>query len=180
MVARELAVPVVVMHSRGPADSNKDYSAYDYAKQHAVLEGVMLELGEKVNAIVKGRGGLRRWLVMVDPGIGFSKSVEGNISLLRDASSLTAEHLLSSTRSRVVHSSTELNPLHGYPQLIGTSRKSFLGNILEEDDEWSGYRGRHTIPKDRDWATAGGVVCAVERGVAVVRVQRRHANGIWP
>ena len=107
--------------------------------------------------------------MMVDPGIRFSKSVEGDIGLLRGASSLTAKPLLSSTRSRVVHSSTELNPLHGYPQPIDTSRKSFLVNSLEEDDEWS---GRHTIPKDRDWATAGGVVCAVGRGVAVVRVDQ--------
>ncbi|THH18882.1 hypothetical protein EW146_g2177 [Bondarzewia mesenterica] len=58
--ARELAVPVVLMHSRGDAGSNKDYSAYGYAntgnkRDFAVLEGVALELGEKVEAIQEPR-----------------------------------------------------------------------------------------------------------------------------
>ena len=70
--ARELGVPVILMHSRGDAGANKDYSRCD-----SVLQGVAKELGEKVEAIVRGPGGLRRWLVMVDPGVGFSKSLEG-------------------------------------------------------------------------------------------------------
>ena len=72
---RELGVPVILMHSRGDAGANKDYSHYD-----SVLQGVAKELGEKVEAIVRGPGGLRRWLVMIDPGVGFSKSLRGQSS----------------------------------------------------------------------------------------------------
>ena len=88
-VAREFAVPVILMHSRGDAGQNKDYGAYAYAERGreggAVLEGVRVELGDKVEKIVKGKGGVRRWMVIVDPGIGFSKTVEGNLEVLRDA-----------------------------------------------------------------------------------------------
>ncbi|KAG2368918.1 Dihydropteroate synthase-like protein [Suillus spraguei] len=151
-VARRLAVPVILMHSRGDAGSNKDYSHY----KGGVLEGVRVELGEKVEAIIKGKGGVRRWFVIVDPGIGFSKTVEANCALLREASSMTAN--------------TPMNPLAGYPQLIGSSRKSFLGAILERPDVDGTYKGRKTEPKERGWATAATVACAVQQGASVVRV----------
>ncbi|KAI0046781.1 Dihydropteroate synthase [Auriscalpium vulgare] len=166
-VARELAVPVVVMHSRGDAGANKDYSAYGYSQLDAVLEGIAQELGEKVDLIVKGAGGVRRWLVVVDPGVGFSKTLESNLQVLRHASKITAETLPLSASSSVAGSR---NPLRGYPQLIGASRKSFLGAILSESDPDGSYRGRNTEPKERGWATAAAVAHAVKEGVAVVRV----------
>ncbi|EIN14606.1 Dihydropteroate synthase [Punctularia strigosozonata HHB-11173 SS5] len=156
-VSRDLAAPVILMHSRGDAGSNKDYSAYRGTPQvPPVMAGVRTELGERVEAAVKGRGGLRRWLVLVDPGIGFSKSVDDNLAVLRQASALTAR--------------VPGNPLAGYPQLIGTSRKSFLGAILAQPDAQSAYAGRQTAAKERGWATAAAVACAVQQGVAVVRV----------
>jgi dihydroneopterin aldolase/2-amino-4-hydroxy-6-hydroxymethyldihydropteridine diphosphokinase/dihydropteroate synthase len=151
-VARKLAVPVILMHSRGDAGSNKDYSQY----KGGVLEGARIELGEKVEAIIKGKGGVRRWFVIVDPGIGFSKTVEANCALLREASSMIAN--------------TPTNPLAGYPQLIGSSRKSFLGAILERPDADGAYKGRKTQPKERGWATAATVACAIQQGASVVRV----------
>ena len=83
------------MHFRGPAAENKDYVAYKYAWDEAsgrsavaVAEGVRVELGAKVERAVKGPGGIRRWLVIVDPGIGFSKTLEGNFELLRDVAAI--------------------------------------------------------------------------------------------
>lgn len=90
-VARDFAVPVVLMHSRGEAGKNKDYGMYKYAGGGgAVVEGVRVELGEKVERIVKGKGGVRRWFVIADPGVGFSKTVDGNLKVLRDAANVTA------------------------------------------------------------------------------------------
>jgi dihydroneopterin aldolase/2-amino-4-hydroxy-6-hydroxymethyldihydropteridine diphosphokinase/dihydropteroate synthase len=151
-VAHKLAVPVILMHSRGDAGSNKDYNQY----KGGVQEGVQVELAEKVEAIVRGKGGVRRWFVIVDPGIGFSKTVEANCVLLREARSMTAN--------------TRGNLLAGYPQLIGSSRKSFLGAILERPDADKTYWGRKTQPKERGWATAATVACAVQQGASVVRV----------
>lgn len=103
--ARELAVPVILMHSRGDAGANKDYSRYG-----SVVDGVVQELGEKVETIVRGPGGVRRWLVMIDPGTGFRRSVDDNLKVLRNSASITAE----------AHSvDAGWNPLRGYPQLIG-------------------------------------------------------------
>ena len=164
-VARDLAVPVILMHSRGEASANKDYSEYDYASDSqgrgAVIEAVKVELGEKVESIVKGKGGLRRWLVIVDPGVGFSKTVEGNLELLRNASSITDDSPRKDGKP---------NALRGYPQLVGTSKKSFLGRVLAERDSSSSYAGRETGPADRGWATAAALTCAIQQGAAVVRV----------
>ncbi|KAG6811799.1 hypothetical protein H0H92_005815 [Tricholoma furcatifolium] len=153
-IAREYAVPVVLMHSRGDAGQNKDYDQYG-TSPGAVIRGVQEELGEKVERVIKGRGGMRRWMVIIDPGVGFSKSVEGNLEVLRDGASIVADVEINGKR----------NPLRGYAQLVGTSRKSFLGAILAQ-----GERGRETKPKERVWATATGVVCAVQQGALVVRV----------
>ncbi|KAG6816553.1 hypothetical protein H0H93_007970 [Arthromyces matolae] len=153
-VSRDYATPAVLMHSRGDAGKNKEYDQYG-SGPGAVVRGVQIELGEKVERIVKGKGGLRRWMVIVDPGVGFSKTVEGNLEVLRDGASIVADVLIDGKR----------NPLRGYPQLVGTSRKSFLGVILAR-----GERGRETEAKERTWATAAGVVCAVQQGALVVRV----------
>lgn len=159
-IARELAVPVILMHSRGEASQNKDYSQYNYAAdasgRGAVLEGIRVELGQKVDAAVKGKGGLRRWNIIVDPGVGFSKTVEGNLEVLRGCGEIVA-HL-------------PKNPLAGYPQLVGASRKSFLGTILTSPDEHGTYKGRETKPVERGFATAAAVSCAVQQGATVVRV----------
>ncbi|KAH7922120.1 Dihydropteroate synthase [Leucogyrophana mollusca] len=146
--ARDLGVPVILMHSRGDAGSNKDYSAFP----GGVLDGVRVELGVKIDRVVRGRGAVRRWLVIVDPGVGFSKSVDDNLAVLRHASSLTGVQ--------------EENFLAGYPMLIGASRKSFLGAVLER----AGPGGRKTQPRERGWATAAAVACAVQQGAAMVRV----------
>ncbi|KZP21078.1 Dihydropteroate synthase [Athelia psychrophila] len=173
-VARDLAVPVVLMHSRGHAGSNKDYDSYANAVDSPVLEGIRVELGDKVNAIVKGRNGLRRWFVLVDPGVGFSKSLEDNLELLRHASLITEP----------THAH---NPLAGYPQLIGTSRKSFLGVVLASPSVDGTYEGRQTEGRDRVWATAAAISCAVQQKATVIRVHDvqemgdvvRVASALW-
>ncbi|KAI0787017.1 Dihydropteroate synthase-like protein [Abortiporus biennis] len=185
-VARDLAVPVILMHSRGEASFNKDYTAYNYALDSngrgAVIEGVKVELGKKVDAAVQGKGGLRRWYVIVDPGIGFSKTVEGNLEVLRNASAITELQPPSGPPLRGYR-----NPLAGYPLLIGASRKSFLAGILEQPDTQGTYAGRDTQPKERGWATAAAVACAVQQKAAVVRVHDvlgkgdvvRVASALW-
>ncbi|KIP10824.1 hypothetical protein PHLGIDRAFT_28291 [Phlebiopsis gigantea 11061_1 CR5-6] len=166
-VLRDLAVPVVLMHSRGEASANKDYTAYDYAAdargRGAVLEAVRVELGRKVDAAVRGRGGLRRWLVIIDPGIGFSKTLEGNLEVLRGSSS-TVDPIATVGKERAP------NPLAGYPTLIGASRKSFLGTILAQPDASNTYKGRETKPVERKFATSAAVACAVQQGATIVRV----------
>jgi dihydroneopterin aldolase / 2-amino-4-hydroxy-6-hydroxymethyldihydropteridine diphosphokinase / dihydropteroate synthase len=173
-VARDLSVPVVLMHSRGDPGSNKDYKSYTHAQDAAVLEGIRAELGEKVESIVKGENGVRRWFIIVDPGVGFSKTREDNLEILRHTSLITKTF-------------QKTNPLAGYPLLLGTSRKSFLGEILAEADIHGTYEGRTTSARERGWATAAAVACAVQQEATVVRVHDalemgdvvRVASALW-
>ncbi|KAL0946204.1 hypothetical protein HGRIS_012464 [Hohenbuehelia grisea] len=178
-LARQTSVPVILMHSRGDAGQNKDYGNYAYAQGSATggpgVEGVRVELGRKVDEIVKGKGGVRRWLVVVDPGVGFSKTLEVNLEVLRDASLLTVDVCIGTGGRR-------RNPLRGYPILIGASKKSFLGVILGQGDS-----SRETAASERNWATAATVACAVQQGALITRVhdtQEMHdvvkvAQAIW-
>lgn len=169
-VARELVVPVVLMHSRGAASANKDYSSYLYAEDSSTVEGVRVELGARVESIVKGKGGLRRWLVIIDPGVGFSKSVEGNLELLRHANTFADPEFC-------VGNPPHLNALAGYPMLVGASRKSFLGLVLAKPDEEGSYAGRETKADERDFATAGAVAWAVQSKAGIVRVHNVEGLG---
>jgi dihydropteroate synthase len=94
-IARRYATPVVLMHSRGDAGKHKDCSAYNYAgTEDAVIEGIRNELGAKVNRIVRGEGAVRRWSIIIDPGVGFSKTLEGNLQILRNADRVTADQVI--------------------------------------------------------------------------------------
>jgi dihydroneopterin aldolase / 2-amino-4-hydroxy-6-hydroxymethyldihydropteridine diphosphokinase / dihydropteroate synthase len=136
--AKRLGVPVVMMHSRGLADQNKEYAK-------GVMNTVREELGLKVRRAL--RNGVRRWNVVVDPGIGFSKTVEGNLELIRDLREFT-------------RMGEEAHPLDSMPVLLGTSRKSFLGKIIP----------RQVEAKERDAATAATVTAGIAQGCDVIRV----------
>ncbi len=160
-VAREMNVPVIMMHSRGDAGSNKDYSTFVELNPSKgkvfvpVLQAIKLELGAKVVKVTEGSGCLRRWQVIVDPGIGFSKSETDNLAILRHAHQLVDEE-------------QHENPLAGYPLLIGASRKSFLGSIVAR----SGAKGEADSrpAHDRDFATAAAVACEVQQKADILRV----------
>ena len=82
--------------------------------------------------------GVREERIMVDPGIGFGKTLEHNLELLRRLDEIVAV---------------------GFPVVIGTSRKSFLGRLTGRED-----------PHERVAATVATTVLALERGATVFRV----------
>lgn len=107
----ETGVVVVLMHNRSrPKDAAQEaqlggrYVGVEYAD---LLGDLMSELHESVDmALTAGVAGER---IIVDPGIGFGKTVEQNLEL--------------------VYRLRELRAL-GYPVLVGPSRKSFVGYTL--------------------------------------------------
>lgn len=102
-LARESGAGLILMHSRGtPRDMQKN------PRYHNVLNEVADELGEAARRALD-RGVTDRQLV-VDPGIGFAKSFEHNLELLRGLDRIVAG---------------------GRPVLVGLSRKSFIGRILD-------------------------------------------------
>ncbi|MFW2587631.1 dihydropteroate synthase [Sagittula sp. SSi028] len=98
--ARE-GLPVCVMHTLGPPETMQDNIAYD-----DVLLDVFDFLETQVQMLVDL--GLSRGQIVVDPGIGFGKTIDHNLTLLRHAALF---HGL------------------GCPVLVGASRKGFIGTI---------------------------------------------------
>ncbi|KAF8126390.1 hypothetical protein EV363DRAFT_1418884 [Boletus edulis] len=62
------------------------------------------------------------------------------------------------------------NALAGYPLLVGPSKKSVWGAVLEQGGVEGAYQGRKTSAQERGWATAAAVACAVQQGASAVRV----------
>src|SRR5580693_7060379 len=119
-VARRRKLPLILMHMRGePATMQNKPFARD------VLRDVAQGLRQAV-AIAR-RAGVAKSHIILDPGIGFGKSYEQNCELL----------------ARL----PELARL-GFPILVGTSRKSFIGKALEKSELRADAR------TDRIWGTA--------------------------
>jgi dihydropteroate synthase len=101
----ERDVPIVLMHNRqAPPASGAIGGHYRAVAYHDLLGEVIGELRERI-AYAESCG-IRRERIIVDPGLGFGKSPQQNLVLLRRLG--------------------ELRSL-GLPLLVGTSRKSFIG-----------------------------------------------------
>lgn len=100
-VAATAKVPVCVMHAQGAPETMQDDPSYD-----DVLLDVYDFLGARIDAAVAA--GIPRDQIVVDPGIGFGKTLEHNLILLRG---IALFHAL------------------GCPILLGASRKRFIGTL---------------------------------------------------
>ena len=103
-VVAEAGCPYVLMHSRG------DSSSMD---RLAVYGDVVGEVRDELLAATSRAlaAGVRPGQIVWDPGLGFAKTTEHNLKLLRGLARLAAE---------------------GFPLLVGPSRKRFIGAVLDE------------------------------------------------
>jgi dihydropteroate synthase len=135
-VARRRKLALVLMHMRGkPRTMQKTPFARDVLRDVAA--------GLRHTAAVARRAGIAKSQIVLDPGIGFGKSYEQNCELL----------------ARL----PELARL-GYPLLVGTSRKSFIGGVLTDS------KLRDGSEVDRIWGTAATVAASILQGAHIVRV----------
>jgi len=132
MAVAATSAGVVIMHMQGDPSTMQDSPHYQN-----VVEEVRAYLVER--AVAAEAAGISRDRIAIDPGIGFGKRLEHNLDLLRNLSQFVDT---------------------GYPVLLGTSRKGFLGKILADSGP----------PAGRDPATAATVALAIREGVAIVRV----------
>lgn len=149
-LAAERGVPVIVMHNRSkPQDAAFEArlgpryigSAYDN-----LLEDVKRELGESIG--LAKRAGIADQRIIVDPGIGFGKTVEHNLELL--------------DRLDVLKSL-------GLPILVGPSRKSFIGYTLDAPPD---QRVEGTAAAVAIAITRGADIVRVHDVAAMARVAR--------
>lgn len=136
--AAQAGAGLVLMHSRGtPATMHRLPPAAD------IMEEVASSLRSSI-AMAEKRG-VKRESIVIDPGIGFGKTQEQNLELIAKLDQL-------------------VTAFADFPLLIGTSRKSFLGRILADED------GNAAPVEERLHASLASITAAVLRGAHIVRV----------
>lgn len=122
-VAAEYDVPIILMHNREKEGYND------------LIRDMISDLMESVE--IAKKAGVRDEQIILDPGIGFAKTFEDNLLVMR--------HLEEFTKL-------------GFPVLLGTSRKRFIGRVLD-------------LPVDERMEGTGATVClGVQKGCQFVRV----------
>ncbi|MGE5840987.1 MAG: dihydropteroate synthase, partial [Deltaproteobacteria bacterium] len=129
-VAAEAGVPVILMHMKGTPSDMQVNPTYD----DVTAEIIAFLTGAIDQAMSSG---IRRERIIVDPGIGFGKTFDHNLEILRELG-----------RFRCL----------GAPVLVGSSRKAFIGRILDKEVH------------ERDIGTMATVAAAVMNGAHIVRV----------
>lgn len=129
-VAR-LGIPYILMHMRGTPATMQQMTDYD-----DVVEEVLGYFETQIDRAVES--GIDRSNIIIDPGIGFAKKYQQSIELIRQLHRFQVLDL---------------------PILVGVSRKSFIGKILDRSD-----------PQQRLWGTAAACCAAIARGADIIRV----------
>lgn len=130
-VVAALGVPIVLMHIKGTPKTMQQLTDYEdlVGEIYQFLEG-------RIEAAVAA--GIDRSKIIIDPGIGFAKTYAQNLEILRELARFKGLNC---------------------PILIGVSRKSFIGQILDRPE-----------PKERVWGTAAACVAAIANSADIVRV----------
>ncbi len=126
----EARLPLILMHIQGTPRNMQQNPTY-----RNLMEEIEDFLYRQIQ--VARAAGIEQ--LVVDPGIGFGKRWEDNFEIIRRIE--------------------ELKGL-GFPVLIGSSRKSFIGRLL------------NVPPKEREWGTAASVAASVLLGARILRVHR--------
>lgn len=144
-LAAQTGAPIILMHSQGSPKTMQDNPHYKN-----VVQEVLNALNESINAALKA--GIKKENIAIDPGIGFAKRKQDNLDLLAHLDALVAT---------------------GFPVLLGTSRKRFMGTICDV-----------TEPSELVTATAVTTALGVMSGVQMFRVHdvkenRQAADVAW-
>lgn len=138
-VVSEYGVPVILMHNRSKTGmietSGRLGASYQGAQYNNFIGEIKNDLLESISLAQKA--GISSDRIILDPGIGFGKTVEQNLILINRLDEIK---------------------MLGYPILIGPSRKSFLGHILDLPAE------------ERLEGTAASISIGIARGADIVRI----------
>ena len=130
-IVAQLDVPYVMMHMRGTPTTMQQMTDY----QDIIPEIIAFWETQIDRAI---QSGIDRSQLIIDPGIGFAKTYHQSIELIRQLDQFKVLDL---------------------PLLVGVSRKSFIGKILNQPD-----------PAQRLWGTAAACCAAIANGADILRV----------
>ncbi|MFD1068177.1 dihydropteroate synthase [Oceanobacillus locisalsi] len=128
-VAARYQVPLILMHNR----TDMNYSDF--------ITDVKADLQESIS--IAKKAGVADNQIILDPGIGFAKTMEQNQYMIKELQELQ---------------------IFGYPLLLATSRKRFIGDILD------------AAAPERDIGTAATTVVGIAKGAQIVRVHDVKTN----
>ncbi|QTA90536.1 dihydropteroate synthase [Desulfonema magnum] len=137
-VAAEYGVPVILMHMKGTPKTMQVSPTYD----DVVKEVITFFEDEISNAEKRG---IPRSKIIIDPGIGFGKTVEHNLLLIQRLD--------------------EFKSLDT-PILMGTSRKAFIRNLLKNETD----KDLDPASPEAETGTQASVAASVLNGAHIVRV----------
>jgi dihydropteroate synthase len=127
----QLGVPYIMMHMRGTPATMQQMTDYD-----DVIGEVLAFFETQIDRAMKC--GIDRTKIIIDPGIGFAKTYQQSIEIIR--------HL-------------DRFQMLDLPLLVGVSRKSFIGKILNQPN-----------PDRRLWGTTAACCAAIAGGTDILRV----------
>lgn len=131
-IVAENDIYYVIMHIKGTPDTMQNNPAYS---EKGVVNDIIEYFSERIK--IAESNGIKRDKIILDPGIGFGKTLRHNLEILRDLDKFKQFNL---------------------PILIGTSRKSMIGNILNKK------------PEERLYGTLATVAFSIIKGADIVRV----------
>lgn len=138
-LAAAAGCPIVLMHNRSKpknvAQAERLGARYVGMEYNALIADIKRELQESIELALAA--GVHTGQIILDPGVGFGKTVEQNL--------------------QIIHQLDQFKTL-GFPLLLGTSRKSFIGYTLD------------LPPDERVEGTAATVAIGIDRGADIVRV----------
>jgi len=129
-IAAEYDVPVIIMHMIGTPKTMQESVSYENC-----LEEICSFLVQRSDKLVKQ--GIKQNRIIFDPGIGFGKKLKHNLTIIKN---------------------TDYFVKTGFPVLVGPSRKSFIGELLNNK------------PDERLSGTLSALVWALEGGAKILRV----------
>jgi len=143
-VIAEARAKVILMHNRSHESEVRDLGSlgrtYSGVKYGSLVGDIVADLAESI-AIAKSAG-IANQQIILDPGIGFGKSTGANLAIINNLDVIKGL---------------------GFPVLIGPSRKSFIGQVLD-------------LPVgEREEGTAAAVAIGIARGADIVRVHNVRA-----
>jgi len=144
----QLDVPYILMHIKGTPETMQNLTQYD-----DLIGEIYQFFVTRINLAIET--GIKQDHLIIYPGIGFAKNFQQNLEILRNLSTFQSLNL---------------------PILLGASRKSFIGQILNKNN-----------PQERIWGTASACCGAIASGVDILRVHDvpqmydvcRVADQIW-
>ncbi|RLV95180.1 Folic acid synthesis protein FOL1 [Spathaspora sp. JA1] len=178
-VVAKFGCPYIMNHTRGTPETMSKLTKYESNTNDDIIEYVVdpinghkeLSLPPNIKNLLNGvsrelaqqmfkafEHGVRKWQIIVDPGVGFAKDVAQNLELVRNASFFKKYSVQINKRDDLIVKHKYLS-FNGMSVLVGTSRKRFLGTITKQ-----------ASPTERVFSTGATVTSCIEQNTDIIRV----------